>query len=440
MLIKEIADILSGEIINLRDPEKKIKNFSIDTRKLESEDFFVPLKGKNFDGHDFIKDAIKKGAVGYLTEKSQCKYKNGIRVKDTLKALREIGKYKRNKIKNVVGITGTAGKTTTKELAKKVLSQFFKVYGTEGNYNNHIGLPLSLANTPEGTEVGIFEMGANKIGDITELIDIAKPDIRVLTSIGIAHTEGFGSLEGVIKGKGEIFKDGKKNVLPYKFLPYYKLDNYITFGSNDKADIKIKNVRITEDGTVGEILFKGEKIKLKLPIYNRAIFDNIGAVAGILYYLDLNPIKNLKILEEFQPVKGRGNTLKKGNITVIDESYNANPLSVKNAIDTLAEIPAYKIIVLGDMLELGDISEREHHNIGKLLEKKSIDKVYLYGKEIKSTYNVIKGKKDVFHFLNKSELIDRLKDDIKNINSPIVILVKGSNSMGMNEIVEALTG
>jgi UDP-N-acetylmuramoyl-tripeptide--D-alanyl-D-alanine ligase len=439
MTVKEILELLAGEGINLKNPERIIRKFSIDTRTLQEGDFFIPLKGANFDGHEFIKDAIKKGASGYLTEKGQCKYLNGIKVNNTLEALRKIGQYKRKKIKNVIGITGTAGKTTTKELAKKVLSQIFNVYGTEGNYNNHIGLPLSLANTPEETEVGIFELGANKIGDIAELVKIAQPDIRVLTSLGIAHTEGFGSFKGVIQGKGEIFEGGDKNVLPYNVLPYYKLDNYITFGRDKNADIKIQNVEITEDGTVGEISFKNDKIKLKIPIYNKAIFDNIGAVAGILYYLGLNPITNLKVLEDFQPVKGRGNTIKRRNITVIDESYNANPLSVQNAIYTLAEIPAYKILVLGDMLELGDISEREHKNIGKLVGNTNINEVYLYGNETKATYEALKDKKEAYHFTDKGQLIEKLKEKVSKINQPVVILIKGSNSMGLKEVVEQLT-
>jgi UDP-N-acetylmuramoyl-tripeptide--D-alanyl-D-alanine ligase len=438
MNIKKLLEIVSGEGINIKDYNQEISKFSIDSRTIKKGEFFIPIKGNRFDGHQFIKDAVKKGALGYFTERNQCRYINGIKVKDTLEALRDVAKYKRNLLKYVIGITGTAGKTTTKEMAKKVLSQFFKVYGTEGNYNNHIGLPLTLANTPETTEVGVFEFGANKIGDISELVKIAEPDIRVLTSLGIAHTEGFGSLEGIIKGKGEIFINSDKNVLPYKVLGYYNLSNYITFGKEKDADIKISNVKITTEGTEGEISYKNDKIKLRIPIFNKAIFDNAGAVAGILYYLGLNPIKNLKILEEFQAIKGRGNTIKKGNITIIDESYNANPLSVANSILTLSEIPAYKVLVLGDMLELGDIAQEEHENIGELINSSNINAVYLYGDLTKATYNAIRGGIKKYHFTNKIDLIKQLKKDILHIDKPIVILVKGSNSMKMDEIVKIL--
>jgi len=438
MKIRDILGIVNGKGINIKDEDREVKRFSIDSRTVRDGEFFIPLKGERFDGHQFIKDAIKKGAVGYLTERDRCRYINGIKVDNTLEALRKIGKHKRKKLKSVIGITGSAGKTTTKEMTKKVLEQFFKVYGTEGNYNNHIGLPLTLANTPEDAEIGVFEMGANKIGDIAELIEIAEPDIRVLTSVGVAHTEGFGSLEGVIKGKGEIFINGKKNVLPYKLLKHYNLENYITFGPEDEADIKIKNVKIVPDGTVGEIEFKGEKITLKLPLFNKAVFNNIGAVAGILYYLGLDPIKNLKILETFEPVKGRGNIIKNGNITIIDESYNANPLSVANSIKTLSEIPTFKIIVLGDMLELGDFSEAEHRKIGELIADSNIDVTYLYGDETKATYEALKGKKEVYHFKDKQKLIEHLKNRISKIDQPVAVLVKGSNSMKMNEIVNSL--
>jgi len=438
MTIKELIDLLNGKGINIKNLNEEVERFSIDSRTIKEGEFFVALRGKNFDGHKFIKEAIKKGAKGYITEKEQCKYFNGIKVDDTLEALRKIARYKRKKLKHLVGITGTAGKTTTKELAKKVLAPYFKVYGTEGNYNNHIGLPLTLANTPKDAEVGIFEFGANKIGDIAELVEIAKPDIRVLTSIGIAHTEGFGSLEGIIKGKGEIFMNSDKNVLPYKLLAYYNLDNYITFGKEEEADIRIKNVKIVGDGTIGEISYKDKSIKLKIPIFNKAIFENIGAVAGILYYLGLDPIKPLKILESFQAVKGRGNTIKKGNITIIDESYNANPLSVANSILTLSEIPSYKILVLGDMLELGELSEEEHENIGQLILSSGIDTTYLYGDKTRATYKVLKGKRNVYHFKEMNRLLEQLKKEIFSIKEPIVILIKGSNSMKMGELINKL--
>ncbi len=218
MDIKDIAKITSGRLIN-PEQTQKIEKFIIDSRKAQKGTFFVPLKGKNTDGHNFIKNALEKGSVGYFSEK-EVSFSNGILVNNTLDALTKVGKYKRKSLQKAVGITGTAGKTTTKELLKLVLSQFFKTYGTEGNYNNQIGLPLTLSNIPENTEIGVFELGANKKGDISDLVNILEPDITVLTTVGDAHNEGFGTFKDIVEAKGEIFNTGEFAVLPEFFLPY----------------------------------------------------------------------------------------------------------------------------------------------------------------------------------------------------------------------------
>lgn len=437
MRLKEILDITEGSLINPTDINMKIKGFSIDSRKIENGEIFVALKGNNFDGHQFIEDAISKGALGYFTEK-EIKLKNGIFVNNTLNALTEIGKHKRKWLKTTIGITGTAGKTTTKELLKFVLAKDFKTYATKGNYNNQIGLPLTLANIPDNTEIGIFELGANKIGDIKELIEISNPDIRVLTSVGYGHTEGFGSFEGVIKGKGEIFSESYKNVLPVNLKRFYNLERYITFGISDEADIQIKNVKITKNGTKGLIQYKNDKIILELPVYNKAIFSNIGAVAGVLFYLGLNPIKNLKILEDFRLPEGRGKVIKYKNLTIIDDTYNANPLSVENAIFSLNSIPTYKAIVLGDMLELGYFSESLHREIGRLIKKTDIDLVFLYGEDTKYIYNELKNVKKSFYSNNQKILIDLLLNELKSLEQPITILFKGSRGMKIENIMNEL--
>ncbi|WP_297889952.1 UDP-N-acetylmuramoyl-tripeptide--D-alanyl-D-alanine ligase, partial [Sulfurihydrogenibium sp.] len=394
MRLSEIAKIVNGKILNL-EKDEEIKSFSIDSRKILENTLFIPLKGSR-DGHDFIEDALKNKALGYLSERA-VSLKNGILVKDTYQALKDIAKYKRQKINTVIGITGSSGKTSTKELTNFVLSNFYRTYATSGNYNNEIGVPLTLANTPENTDVAIVEMGAGKVGDIDYLNEIVNPDIGVLVSVGHAHVEKFGSFENIIKGKGEIFNRSSFHVLPFDLFHHYKdkLKKYISFG--EEGDIKVKNIRITKEGTSGLVEYKNEKIDLTIPIYNKGVFKNIGAVAGILYHLGLDPIKNLQILKDFKQPQGRGNILKVGNITIIDDSYNANPLSVKNAIETLNEIPSLKILVLGDMLELGELSEKLHREIGKEILKTNIDYVFLYGEETKYIYDELQGKKVVKH-------------------------------------------
>ena len=438
MKIKDLLNIVNGIPLNVSNGflERKIKKFSIDSRNVRKGEVFIPLKGENFDGHQFIEDAVKKGAIAYLTEK-QTNFRNGILVENTYEALIKIGKYKRKNLEIVIGITGTSGKTTTKELLKLALSQFFKTYATEGNLNNEIGVPLTLSNIPEGAKIGIFELGAGKVGDINYLAKIVNHDIGVLTSVGYGHTEKFGSFENVIQGKGEIFNNPEKVVLPDTLLSFYKEKlnekKYITFGN--EGDIKVQNIHLTEEGTEGIISYKNEKIKLLVPVYNRAIFFNIGAVAGVLYHLDINPIRSLEILQEYKPLKGRGNIYKKDNLTIIDDTYNANPLSVKNAVETLSNLKGKKIIILGDMLELGKQSKALHQEIGTLIEKSNIDVAIFYGNEMKYAYE--KTKKGIF-IEDKKEIAEKIKEISRGEKT--YVLIKGSRGMKMEEVINYLLG
>ncbi len=435
MKIKDILKVVKGLPLNLEKADLEVERFIIDSRKAEKGTFFVPLKGSKADGHDFIYDALKKGSFGYFTAFRK-DFKNGILVKDTLTALTDIGKFKRSKLKMAVGITGTSGKTTTKEILRYLLTGTFRLYATEGNYNNEIGLPLTLSNIPPDTDIGIFELGASKKGDIRRLVNISHPEIRVLTSVGYGHIEGFGSFKGVIDGKGEIFEGGEVCVLPKDLEKYYitRLKNFITFGRSENADIRILNVRITPEGTVGIIGCKKDKVSITVPAFSKALFNNIGAALSVLYALDLNPLSYAEKLHDFNLPDGRGKVIKKGSIIVIDDSYNANPLSVNNAVDTLNDIPLFKTIILGDMLELGDISKEMHENIGRKILSSDIDLIFLYGKDTYYTYKILKEKKEVFYFENKEDLYRKLMEKIKN--KKCAVLVKGSRGMKMEDIVK----
>ncbi len=432
MKLKDILHITKGKPINL-NPETEVKEFIIDSRESKKGSFFIPLKGTKTDGHNFIESAVENGAVGYFTQVKKT-VANGILVENTLSALTEVAKFKRKNISQVIGITGTSGKTTTKELASFLLKEFFKVSSTYKNYNNHIGLPLSLANSKEDSEVGIYEIGTNKLGDIPYLMDILKPDIGVLTSVGYAHTQGFNTFEDIVYEKGGIFEGVRFAVLPDEMLPYYEseLTDYITFGYGDEPDIKIHSVKVTDEGTEGIVSYKRDSIKLRIPVFNMSIFLNIGALAGILYALDMNPIKNLSLLEKFEGVDGRGKVYKFKTNIIIDDTYNANPLSVYNAIKTLENFDRRKILVLGDMLELGELSEKLHREIGKVLERSKIDEVYLYGSEVRYIREEIKSK-PVFLFNNKANLSHKLMG-----NEYSVILVKGSRGMKMEDVILSL--
>jgi UDP-N-acetylmuramoyl-tripeptide--D-alanyl-D-alanine ligase len=431
MRLSEIAKITNGKILNLQE-DREVKFFTVDSRIAKEDTVFIPLKGKR-DGHDFIEDALKNQACGYLTEKP-LKLKNGILVEDTYQALKDIAKHKRKKLNTVIGITGSSGKTSTKELTNFVLSNLYKTYATSGNYNNEIGVPLTLANIPKDTQIAVIEMGAGKVGDIEYLNEIVNPDIGVLVSVGHAHIEKFGSFENIIKGKGEIFNRSSYHVLPFELVNFYKnkLKKFITFG--EEGEIKVYGIKITPQGTSGIVEYKNERINLTIPIFNKGVFKNIGAVAGTLHHLGLNPVKNLEILKDFKQAEGRGNIIKVGNITIINDSYNANPLSVKNAIETLNEIPTFKILVLGDMLELGKDSEKLHREIGKEILKTDIDYILLYGEETKYIYEEIKDKKPVKH-TTKEDIAFEIKK-LQNLNPSV--LIKGSRGMKMEEVIEYL--
>ena len=429
MEIKELFNIFGKEISG----SGRIKKFSIDSRQVEKGDFFVPIKGNRYDGHRFIKDAVKKGALGFFTQKKD-PHPNSLHVKNTLEALITVGKHKRKKLSFAVGITGTSGKTTTKELLDFVLSDFFKTYSTPKNLNNEIGHPLTLANIPEGAQAGIFELGAGKIGDISYLVSISKPEIRILTSVGYGHTEKFGSLENVIKGKGEIFEGGEVAILPSNIKSFYQHKNVITFGSEEGSDIRILSAAINDKGTEGIVQIGKNLYRIEMPVFNMAVFYNLGAVFSVLQYLEIDPEKAVEKLRLFHLPEGRGKVIKYKNITIIDDTYNANPLSVENAVKTLSMIKGKKIIVLGDMLELGKYSIQKHKEVGKIIQNSPIDVAIFYGDQMRYAYEVLKGKKEVYHFEKKKDIADFISSQKENIT----VLIKGSRGMKMEQIIHQI--
>ncbi|MEJ5172866.1 MAG: UDP-N-acetylmuramoyl-tripeptide--D-alanyl-D-alanine ligase [Hydrogenothermaceae bacterium] len=432
MKFSEIVKILNGELLNFKE-DFEVSEFTIDSRKVRASSVFIPLKG-NRDGHQFIEDAIKNGAKGYISEK-RLDLPNGILVKDSYQGLIDIGKYKRKQTETVIGITGSSGKSSTKELLNFVLKHHFNTYATIGNLNNEIGVPLTLANIPENTEVAIVEKGAGKKDDIQYLMDISNPDIGVLTSLAEAHIERFGSFENIVITKGQIFNGVKYGILPSNLIHYYKNKkvNFITYGEDGL--INISDVKIVKEGTEGVISYKSDRTKLKIPIYNIGVFTNIGAVASVLYILDLDPIKNLEVLRDFKGFEGRGDVKHIGRYLVIDESYNANPLSVRNSIYSFDSLDGIKVYILGDMLELGEYSRELHIEVAKVFENSSIDYILLYGNEVKHIYNHLKDKKNVILFENKRKIAEFIKD---LTDYEIKILVKGSRGMKMEEVIEYL--
>jgi len=435
MKVKQLIEVLKikGNFSN-RFLSRNIKGFGIDSRLVQKGDFFVPLKGNKNDGHRFIPDALKKGASGFFSQ-IPTGFEGEIPVDDTLKALTEVGRHRRKGLSIAIGITGTSGKTTTKELIATGLKGFYRVYPTPGNYNNEIGVPLTLANIPDEAQLGVFEFGAGKIGDIRHLVKIATPEIRILTSVGHGHTEKFGSFENVVKGKGEIFEGGEMAILPYRLKKYYSPKKRLTFGCGEEADIKIKSAYIDSSGTVGSFEVNGKKYSVKLPVYNLSTVYNTGIVLAVAIYLGISPEKVLKNLSEFQLPEGRGKVLKFGSITVIDDTYNANPLSVKNAVKTLSVVPAFRILILGDMLELGEYSDILHREIGRVVASSGIDVAVFYGDKMKLAYEEAVNSIRSFYPTDKGEIAGIIKS-FSSYNP--VLLIKGSRGMGMEEVIRKI--
>jgi UDP-N-acetylmuramoyl-tripeptide--D-alanyl-D-alanine ligase len=416
-----------------------IEGISTDTRNLKKGELFIALKGERFDGHDFVNEAFKKGAIGCIVSKNY-KKEDGflIRVKDTLFALGDICKNYREKINmHVIGITGSDGKTTTKEIVKEVLSTKYNTIGTIGNFNNQIGLPLSILQSDIKTEFGIFEMGMNKKGEIEYLSRISKPNSCIITTIGVAHIGFFKNRKEIAEAKSEIFNNliGERNVFLNKDSDFYlylkkksKSNNIFSICVKRKGDIK---GRIVQEG-IDYFIFQVNNKKFKMNFWNPSFIYSalFGIAVGRKFGIPENYIEDVFI--KIKPLKGRGELIK-NKIFIIDESYNSNPNSLKNSLLCFERKKfKRKIVIIGDMAELGKFTNFYHWYIGKLLKRLNIDIVLTYGDKSKiiSDYSK-KGN----HFCEIENLKKYLKNIIKRDDA---ILIKGSRIIKMEEIVDFL--
>lgn len=410
-----------------------------DSRIIVKNSIFFALRGDTFNGNNFAESALQNGASFVVVDEPQnTKDSRYVLVEDSLSALQALAKVHRRNLKGtIIGITGSNGKTTTKELINKVLSEKFTTKATKGNLNNHIGVPLTLLSFPAELEFGIVEMGANHIGEIAALCDIARPDFGLITNIGKAHLEGFGSFEGVIKGKSELYDflriNNKKaflNIDNEILVKEAKNIDCISYGSNSQATIHgqlLGSIPLVSC----EVKSQGGSITLSSHLTGRYNFENILAAVAVGTYFGVEPEKIKSAVENYLPENNRSQLVKtKNNILVLD-AYNANPTSMKAAISGFEET-AYnnKVLILGGMAELGDYSEEEHNSIVNLAKGKPFDHVYLVGKEYA---NAILENGSCFN--STSEFYDYLKvHPIKNKT----ILIKGSRSNKLENIFELL--
>ena len=406
---------------------------STDTRKVIKGSIFFALKGKNFDGNDYAVEALKNGAAYCVVDnKSVSKLDQRIFLVDNvLETLQKLSTYNRDKSKcYVIALTGSNGKTTTKELMYHILKIKYDVVCTSGNLNNHIGVPLSLLKIKESTEFAVIEMGANNFGEIEFLTNLVKPNIGYITNFGLAHLEGFNDLKGVIKGKTELYnwlKENNRKILinnddveQKKFIN----ENTVLFGKNNNSNYQFE--QIISD----YISLKINDVIIETQLYGSYNFSNVCAAItlGLENKIKLKEIS--KSLKNYSSENNRSQIISKNNSEIIMDAYNANPTSVKSALKSLSELNSSKIAIIGDMFELGKTEIIEHDKIVKYALDLNIDKIIFIGSRFKKCEVNFK---NFYFFNNKTELLNsNLKLNEK------YILIKGSRSMRMETIINEL--
>jgi UDP-N-acetylmuramoyl-tripeptide--D-alanyl-D-alanine ligase len=425
-------------IANLHSLFLECSSVSTDTRKIEKNSLFVALKGDNFDANTFTKEALEKGAKYVVIDNPTYQIDNRtILVEDSLVALQELAKFHRTYLGlPIIALTGSNGKTTTKELIHAVLSKKYNTLATIGNLNNHIGVPLTLLRFTKETEIGIVEMGANHQKEIEFLCQIAQPDYGYITNFGKAHLEGFGGVEGVIKGKSEMYDYLRNN----NKIVFVNLDDAIqkeksttikhySFSLNDaNADVKISRI---EANPMVRISYNNQNIQSHLiGIYNS---NNINAAICIGHYFKVSDELIKEAIEHYIPENNRSQLIQKNSNEIILDAYNANPSSMSAAITNFLQLEkSNKIAILGDMFELGEESLSEHKKIIQLLENESDTITYFIGKDFYA--NQIQNPHVKF-FENFENFAEFLKSNTPN-NS--LLLIKGSRGMALERILPIL--
>lgn len=432
--------ILMSSIEELYKTYLKHTAISTDSRTIAPDGLFFALKGVNFNGNLFAESALQKGgAFAIIDDANLKKNPRYILVDDVPKTLQNLASFHRDHLFiPVIAVTGSNGKTTTKELISDILSKKYKTIATRSNLNNHIGVPLTLLSITQDTEIAIIEMGANHPREIRFLCDLAKPNYGIITNIGKAHLEGFGSFEGVINAKTELFQYLKE----HQGMAFINADNPLlmdystglkkfTFGEHSLADY---TGRLTDTRSMVkfEIDPGGKRIPVHSHLYGSYNFENLMAAASIGHYFKIGPEEIKSAIENYMPSNNRSQILETSHNLLILDAYNANPTSMEIAIENFSKTEyRNKIVILGDMLELGAYSENEHLNILKLLEEKEFKGIYLVG----PVFTKLCMKNEWICFQD-SELA-RLWFDHHKMEGATV-LIKGSRGIRMEQIAAVL--
>lgn len=449
--IDEICTAVDGQVIK-KGKAGSISGAEIDSRKVENGDLYIPIVGENNDGHDFIPSAVKNGAAAVLTDRNHHPSETGdawvIEVKSTFDAMKAAAAANRKKSGvDIVAVTGSAGKTTTKDLIASVLSVKFRTQKTQGNFNNEYGVPLTLFQLTGDDEKAVVEMGMNHMGEISRSVWEVLPHIGVITNIGSAHLENLGSRDNILKAKMEIFEkmDEGDIALVNGDNPYLrKIQNQKyqvrRIGiDNDDVDLKAEAVETGEKGVA--FTADGHRYTFRFPgIHN--VYNCLTAV-WIGRYYGLTPEEIQRGLSEFVPSGSRMKAVEIGNALFYDDSYNANPESMKAAVNTLTDLTknkaGRKIAVLGDMLEIGESAGQRHYEVGRYAGK-NLDAVIAVGPLSKKTAEGAEAelsRNQVFHVDTPEEAAALLKKDLKDSDT---VLLKASHSLGLSKIIEILKG
>ena len=449
--LSKIAEHLNGKLFG---KDQLVSNFSIDSRTIKKDDVFICIKGKVYDGHDFIQDVIQNSSC-IITSKNieniNLKTNSYIKVENTIEALHNLSKYIRSKSNaKFIAITGSNGKTTVKEMVAHILSDF-KICYTKGNLNNNIGVPLTIFSINQDEDFIIIEIGSNNMGEIEPLAKIVKPDVAAVTNIGFAHIEGFKNLENTAKEKFSLFKQLNKDGVSVinssdNYDNNFKKGNKLYFGKEygfiKKFMNKIKNfpykTSFLKVNRCEENFYKfsinNKDIDLKLAINGEHNYYNAGCAMSICLSLGIEIEHIVKKLENFQEVSSRLNLYKlEKNIKLIDDCYNANPNSFEAAITYLSSFDENKLVLMGDMVELGKDTKTFHAEIGMFAKKRGINKFLSIGVNSKFASDVF--GLNGYHFENAESLKSYLNN---NLESSSVILIKGSRSAKLEEYVEFL--
>ena len=452
MFLNDLVGAARGELLS-GDPSARLGNISIDSRTLEKGDLFFALVGKNFNGHSYLNEVSAKGAAGIVISEKFEEYSKEpggtlavVRVADTTLALGDLAAFYRRKWQiPLVAITGSNGKTTTKQMLYSILEQKGKTLCNYGNFNNQIGLPLTLLKISKDHKYIVVELGTSMPGEISRLARIAYPDIGIITNIGYTHLERLNDREGVFAEKKTLFDNLKKGGCAIvngddQFLKTAVGDikgEKIIFSLNNKGDVSADKVQAVLGGIAFILKLFGRDIPVKLSMYGAFNVYNAMAAAAAAWKLGAGADLIKKGLETFSPVKMRMEPFQlPSGAVLINDAYNSNPSSVRESVKSFVESfnGKEKMVVLGDMLELGPRAAEYHKELGQFLESQPLERIFLYGPLMRNAFSSIKTRTAVY-FENKEELEAQLR---KEINAGSAVLFKGSRGMALEEIIKRL--